>query len=171
MACCEHHELAVSRRTLLGAALGGGVLAAPMMSWAIEPGEHVAEALLLTCMDYRLLDAVSAWMTCQGLRDKYDHVVLAGAALGPTNDKYPDWAQTFWTHLDLSMKLHAIKKVIVLDHIDCGAYRLILGTTPETEPAAHVKHLEMIRGMIVERNRLPVDLALMKLDGTVRPIG
>lgn len=171
MSCCERHGPAVSRRSLLGAALGAGALATPVMSWAIAPGAHEAEALLLSCMDYRLMDAIGAWMTCQGLRDKYDHVVLAGAALGPTNDRYPDWAETFWTHLDLAVRLHEIKKVIVLDHMDCGAYKLILGTTPETEPAAHVRHLELIREMIVQRKGLPVQLALMNLDGTVRPIG
>lgn len=87
-----------------------------------------AEALLLSCMDYRLVDETERYMTNRGLRDKYDHVILAGASLGAMTDKYPSWNQTFWDHLDVSIKLHGIKKVIILDHRDCGAYKAILSS-------------------------------------------
>src|SRR3954467_6569167 len=62
-----------------------------------------AEVLLLSCMDYRLVDETERYMTNRGLRDKYDHVVLAGASLGAVTEKYPDWNKTFWDHLALAI--------------------------------------------------------------------
>lgn len=86
--------------------------------------DHEADALLLTCMDFRFFLKIAEMM--KGI--KYDHVILAGAALGvvvknPTclADK-ARWQDTFFDHLELATALHNIKKVIVLEHRDCGAY-------------------------------------------------
>ena len=45
-------------------------------------------------MDYRLMDDIERYMSGRGLRDKYDHIVLAGASLGAITDKYPKLAST-----------------------------------------------------------------------------
>lgn len=175
MSCCEHHA-GMSRRGVLGAALGMGILLAPSVTWANEP-VHDVEALLLTCMDYRLTGEVCEWMDGRGLSEDYDHVVLAGAALGATTDKYPAWSAAFWDHLGLAVKLHKIKRVIVLDHRDCGAYKQILGedlrNNPERELKVHSEWLYKLREQIAKRQlnpRLEVELALMSLDGSVLPI-
>lgn len=173
MRCCEHHA-ALSRRALLSGALGAGVLASTSMTWANEPG-HDVEALLLTCMDYRLTDEVCEWMDGRGLRGDYDHIVLAGASLGANTSRYRAWSRTFWNHLDLAVKLHSINRVIVLDHRDCGAYRLILGEDLKDDPVreleVHAKHLHGLRDLIVKHQPdLEVELALMSLDGTVTPV-
>ena len=88
--------------------------------------EFDAEVLLLTCMDFRLMHDVALYMQNRGLKGKYDHVVLASASLGVLAEKFPNWGQTFWQHLDISIKLHKIEKLIVMDHRDCGAYRMFL---------------------------------------------
>lgn len=176
MSCCERHA-ALSRRGVLGAALGMGALLGPRMAWASEPPLHDVEALLLTCMDYRLTGATTKWMDGRGLSEDYDHVVLAGAALGATTPKYPAWSATFWDHLGLAVQLHHIKRVIVLDHRDCGAYKQILGEdlarNPERELKVHTEWLHTLREQIAKRQlkpRLEVELALMSLDGSVLPI-
>ena len=125
--CCSRPAPAVSRRALVGTvALGGGA----SLIWTAAPGRARAaevDSLLLTCMDYRLENEILAYMDGRGLRDNYDHVVLAGASLGVLAKAKPGWGRTFWDHLDTAIQLHHIHRVIVLDHRDCGAYRLFLG--------------------------------------------
>jgi len=134
-----------------------------------------ADALLLSCMDYRLIDATGRYMTHHGLRNKYDHVVLAGASLGAITEKYPDWNRTFWDHLALAIELHAIHRVMVLDHRDCGAYKLILGEDfskdPKKETEAHAAQLKRLEELIKGKyEKLEVELLLMNLAGKVEHI-
>ena len=113
------------RRFLEVVALGGGVslLGLPTGSRAAAK----VDALLLSCMDYRLIHATERYMDGRGLKGKYDHVILAGASLGAITEKFPSWNKTFWEHLDVAIELHQVGKAILLDHRDCGAYNVILG--------------------------------------------
>ncbi len=133
------------------------------------------EMLLLSCMDYRLTDKIDAYMNARGLREKYDHVVLAGASLGALTPKHPAWGETFWSHLDVAMALHQVHRVMVLDHRDCGAYKVLLGEhtvkDAATELKSHVEQLYTLRRQIVSRHpKMEVELGLMALDGTVTQI-
>lgn len=86
--------------------------------------------LLLTCMDVRLLDEIFRFMDHDGLNNRYDHVILAGAALGAIGGcegSHAHWRRTFFDHLGVAHKLHQIKDVYILEHRDCGAYRDFLG--------------------------------------------
>lgn len=86
--------------------------------------------LLLTCMDLRLLDEVVQFMDHDGLTNRYDHVILAGAALGGLgggSKKHRHWKKTFFNHLKIAHQLHHIKDVYIIEHRDCGAYREFLG--------------------------------------------
>jgi hypothetical protein len=123
-------------------------------------------------MDFRLVAATVRYMASRGLTDKYDHIILAGAALGALTDKLPAWNQTFWDHVSLAIDLHKIHQVIVLDHRDCGAYKAILGEDfakdPAKETAMHATQLQRLGKMIKEKYpALEVALLLMALDGTV----
>jgi len=81
-----------------------------------------AKVLLLTCMDFRFFELVAKVMKDAGLEGRYDHVILAGAALGAVVRGKRHWHKTFFDHLELAEKLHSIRGVIVLEHRDCGAY-------------------------------------------------
>ena len=133
------------------------------------------EALLLSCMDYRLTDQTARYMAGRGLKDKYDHIILAGAALGALTEKFPAWNQTFWDHVGVASDLHKIRKIIVLDHRDCGAYKVLLGEDfakdPAKETAIHASHLKRLAKMIQEKYpALGVELLLMALNGKVEII-
>lgn len=135
-------------------------------------GRHGTEALLLTCMDYRLTDAVERYMSGRGMRDQYDQVILAGAALGATTAQRPAWNTTFWEHLDVAIQLHSIHKVMVMDHRDCGAFRVFLGEDfakdRAKETAIHTETLRDLAKQIHEKYpKLEVELLLMDLDGKV----
>jgi carbonic anhydrase len=134
-----------------------------------------AKALMLSCMDYRLVDDLAKFMEAEGLKDNYDHVVLAGASLGAVSDKFKDWHDTFWQHLDVAIKLHNIHEVIVIDHRDCGAYKLALGadavSTPEKETSAHTTALTEFAALVKSKHaKLEVKAYLMALDGTTETI-
>jgi len=83
---------------------------------------------------------------------KYDQFILAGAALGAETDKFPAWGTTFWEHVQVAIDLHGIKKIIVMDHRDCGAYKAILGldlaANPTQEFDAHAAQMRSLRADI-----------------------
>ncbi len=150
------------------------------MLLSATPLRHAAaagnvEALLLSCMDYRLVDDIVRYMDGRGMTNNYDHVVLAGASLGAITDKEPAWGETFWKHVEVAKALHHVKKVIVLDHRDCGAYKVFLGQDlkddPPKETAVHGEVLGRLGAKIREKHPdLEVELLLMALDGTVQKI-
>src|SRR4029077_12947096 len=109
------------------ATLGGGAALVGVVHPRHVLAAGTTDALLLSCMDYRLVSETERYMTDRGMKGKYDHVVLAGASLGAITDKYRAWGTTFREHLDVAIALHQVHKVIVLDHRDCGAYQTILG--------------------------------------------
>jgi hypothetical protein len=167
----------IPRRTFLQLAVLGGAatLLASMLPADLAGAAGNAEALLLSCMDYRLMDEIGRYMSARGLRDKYDHIVLAGAALGAVTDKYPAWNKTFWDHLGLAVDLHHIHNVIVMDHRDCCAYKVILGEDfardPVEEKKIHSEKLKALAQLINKQHpKLKVELLLMGLDGKVEPI-
>jgi|GEM_PF-1520002 len=92
-----------------------------------------ADWLLVNCIDCRYPHAIHEFMETHYQGQIYDHLVLAGASLATvkhyTHLKY--WAKTFREHVALSIKLHSIDGVLVLDHRTCGAY-VEFGLIPET---------------------------------------
>ena len=114
-----------------------------------DPG-HEADILLLTCMDFRFLLTITEKMK----EKKYDHVILAGAALGVVGGK-KHWHGTFFDHLGLAIELHGIHTVIVMEHRDCGAYGPppgfgLLPPKPDLdeERRVHCQQVEKLRSLI-----------------------
>jgi carbonic anhydrase len=139
----------------------------------VPTGTGQAEALLLSCIDYRLPGKIARYMEGRGLAANYDHVIFAGASLGVTNTVFPQWGQSFRDHLDLAIKLHGIRRVIILDHRECGSYRVIFGTnlSGDEEKAQHARELHRLAREIHEAYpSLEVETLLMALDGSVETV-
>jgi hypothetical protein len=168
----------VSRRKFLQlAVLSSGITLLTAMPGIRDAhaADGKAKTLLLSCMDYRLMDEIERYMLRLGLYHNYDHIVLAGASLGAITEKYPAWTRTFWDHLDLSVKLHDINTVIVMDHRDCGAYQMLLGEDyskdTQKETAVHTANLMRLKGMINGKYpQIEVQTLLMDLNGGVEVI-
>jgi hypothetical protein len=140
----------------------------------VPAGTGQADALLLSCIDYRLPGKIARYMEGRGLAANYDHVILAGASLGATNTVYPHWGKSFWDHLDLAIKLHSIRRVIILDHRECGSYRVIFGTnlSGDEEKAQHARELHRLaREIQAAYPQISVETLLMALDGSVETVG
>ena len=173
---CIQHAAHPRRSFLKLATFGAGaaLLSAGLPMPSARAGGQ-AEVLLLSCMDYRLLDDIARYMDGRGLTDKYDHVILAGASLGALVDAKPEWGATFWNHVDVAKDLHHIKKVMIIDHRDCGAYKVFIGPDTakdrETETRFHTEQLRKLADALAARHSdLSVELLLMSLDGTVEPV-
>jgi len=85
------------------------------------------EAMVLSCMDPRFQPKVYKYLKAKKLTGKYSAFTIAGAAIGVTHNKFKKWHSTFIDNLSTSIKLHKIKKIIVINHKDCGAAKMING--------------------------------------------
>ena len=84
-------------------------------------------AMVLSCIDPRFQPVVYNYLKRKKLIGKYSAFTIAGSAIGVTAPKFKKWRKTFWDNLETSIKLHKIKKLIVINHCDCGAARIING--------------------------------------------
>jgi carbonic anhydrase len=160
-----------ARRSFLRLLAGIGVTAAfdPVRLWAQKP---TYEAMLLSCIDPRFVDPVHSYMTARGLDGKYSQFTIAGAAIATEAKAFAAWRPAFWDNLATSIDLHKIKRVIAIDHRDCGAARIAYGaesianSLAETE--LHKRVLLAFRQDVGRRHpRLEVETGLMALDGSI----
>jgi len=85
------------------------------------------KAMVLSCIDPRFQPVVFNYLRKRKLKGKYSSFTIAGSAIGVTAQKFKKWHKTFWDNLETSIKLHKIKKLIVINHRDCGAAKIING--------------------------------------------
>ncbi len=83
------------------------------------------EAMVLSCIDPRFQKPVHKHLKDKKLTGKFSAFTIAGGSIGVTNDKFKKWHSTFWENLETSINLHKINKLIVLNHIDCGAAKIV----------------------------------------------
>jgi hypothetical protein len=80
-----------------------------------------------------MLDETVQFMNSLNLHNRYDQIALAGGAMGvhrlPENPTEPSatWWATFTAHLATAINEldRPIKDVFLLDHLDCGAYKVL----------------------------------------------
>ena len=129
--------------------------------------------LLISCIDFRLVDETERLMSqVFGLIDDYDQITLPGASLALVADQYPHWGKTINDIVDIALQLHNIKRIILLDHRDCGAYKLIQGSNGHHDHISETKqHKEvMLKAKKVLQDKFPklkIYTLLLGLDGKV----
>ena len=82
-------------------------------------------AMVLSCMDPRFQPIVNNYLKKRKLNGKYSAFTIAGSAIGVTASKFKKWHKSFWDNIHISIKLHKIKKLIVINHQDCGAAKMM----------------------------------------------
>lgn len=74
---------------------------------------HHCDAIVITCMDFRFQKYIEEWEK-ENLGDyQFDRIALGGAC----HDFFAILKQ-----IDISIRLHDIKKVVIINHEECGAY-------------------------------------------------
>jgi hypothetical protein len=166
-----------NRRQFLRHLVGTGILAtASLIDPAVARAEKkIPKALVLSCIDYRILEAERYFLSLQNLGGQYDWTALAGASLALSGMPHQYDAEAFWDQLDISYRLHHIQKVIILDHEDCDVYRYkidpSLTSNPELELTTHNEYLS--RAYWAIRDRYPdlnIELYFVKLNTEVKQI-
>ena len=162
-----------SRREFMRLA-GGAVLfsSVGLMASGVQAASGNYEAMVLSCIDPRFQDLVNKKHASDGLSGKYSAFTIAGASIGVVAPAFKDWSKTFWENLGASIQLHNIKKVIVVNHRDCGAAKIAYGeakvATPDIERETHKEALLEFKRQLQEKfPALGTQLGLMALDGTV----
>ena len=104
-----------------------------------------ASAMILTCIDPRFGDIVSDYIENVGLWGDHDQCSLAGCSLGyNTGLKRPInccWMETFDDQIELAIKLHHIHTIILVDHLDCGAYKAFYELEKDDNVSLHLINL------------------------------
>jgi hypothetical protein len=168
--CCQ-----INRRRFLQSILAGGISTAILSSASDARAEKTAKALVLSCIDFDILEAERYFLSLQNLSNQYDLTALAGASLALTGLPHPADAEAFWDQLDLSYRLHRIQKVMIFDHQDCTAYAdkidPKLSQDRDREQKVHADYLNRAYRAIRDRYRdLNIELYFITLNAEVKPV-
>jgi len=103
-------------------------------------------------MDFRLPEELIKFMRERGLLGDCDLPGLAGAAKTIADPTAPEHQATAMDQIDLAVRLHGVRTVILMNHTDCGAYGgKEAFTTGEQERKRHTVDLKKARGIILRR--------------------
>jgi carbonic anhydrase len=171
-ACCgELFRGAVSRRVFVSgtAALGAMALLRPSFVFAAE-GKY--DAMVLSCIDPRMQEPLRPYTRRRQLTGKVSQFIIAGAAIAVVAEPFKDWHKAFWDNLGTSIQLHRIKRVIAIDHRDCGAAKIAYGAdkvaNPKIETETHRAAMTEFRNQVTQRHpELKVEIGLMALNGRI----
>ena len=160
-----------SRRHVLTGASTLAAFAALQPFMAFAAGGNY-EAMVLGCIDPRLQQPVSKYTAKRHLTGKYSQFVIAGAAIGVVAEPFKDWRKAFWDNLATSLQLHHIKRVIAIDHRDCGAAKIAYGpekvSDRKIETETHRTAMAEFRKQVMERHpELKVETGLMAINGKI----
>src|SRR3989344_6384455 len=113
---------------------------------------HSCQAIIVTCIDFRLQEYIDNWIDKKFIPKTFDRVAFAGGVLN---------LDTVLKQIGIAVNLHHIKKVVLINHEDCGAY----GKTGTPE-----KHEQDLKKAEIKIKKLfpdlEVNLYYLHLDGT-----
>lgn len=128
---------------------------------------HTCQALVISCMDFRLHDALRQWADAKYGPTGYDLVHLAGGAGACLKD---DSQAVVLKQIELSQKLHSMTEVVLVNHWDCGAYggSAAFNNDVDAERGQYDHDLQTVGTLIRERwpNLMTIE-AIEQLDGNV----
>ncbi len=112
---------------------------------------HTCKAIMFQCMDFRLTSQIRDWLDKEGLMGNCDIVSAAGAGKEIFDGSQHN-RDFLLKQIELSIKLHNSKQVILLHHSQCGAYNSSYNfATPEEEKIKQASDLMEIEKIIKER--------------------
>ena len=129
------------------------------------------KAMVLSCIDPRFQPIVYTYLKKKGLNGKYSFFTIAGSAIGVTANKFKRWHNVFWDNFETSVRLHNIKKLIVINYRDCGAAKIINGKkefSKINETIVHKNSFQKIKKIFKKKYpKLSVELKIISLNSKV----
>ena len=130
------------------------------------------KAMVLSCIDPRFQPIVYNYLKKRKLMGKYSAFTIAGSALGVTANRFKKWHKVFWENFDTSVKLHKIKKLIVINHRDCGAAKIINGKkefSSINESKVHKASFQKLKKIFKKKYpKLKIELKLVSLNKKIQ---
>lgn len=118
--------------------------------------DHNAEAIIITCIDFRLQESINNWISQNFAPKTFDRVAIAG---GVKN------LDIILGQIEIAHRLHRIKKVVLINHEDCGAYG------EEGTKEKHEQDLKAAKAKILSKfPDLLVETYYLKLNGTFKAV-
>jgi len=117
---------------------------------------HTCDAFVVSCIDFRFQKYIKNWLEKNFKNKTYDYVGFAGSTKN---------LEIIMGQLDISVRLHCIKEVVLIHHEECGAYGA------ESTHDRHVTDLNKAKSIILEKYpNLSVSLYYLHLDGEFKKI-
>ena len=130
------------------------------------------KAMVLSCIDPRFQPIVFNYLKKKKLTGKYSSFTIAGSSIGVTTNKFKRWHKVFWKNFDISVKLHKIKKLIVINHRDCGVAKIINGKkefSSINEIKIHKNSFQKIKKIFKKKYpKLKIELKLISLNKKIQ---
>ena len=130
------------------------------------------KAMVLSCMDPRFQPLVYNYLKKKKLIGRYSAFTIAGSAIGVTHNKFKKWHSVFIENLSTSIKLHKIEKLIVINHTDCGAAKIVNGKNEFNslnEDRIHKLSFNKLKKIINKKfPKLKIDLNLMSINRKIQ---
>jgi carbonic anhydrase len=130
------------------------------------PNNASATIFVIACIDPRYTAALETYLVATlGLTTTYDLFVLAGASLGGSltaNGSGPgqcaivstnnNWRTALQDHIQVAIALHNVQQILIVDHLDCGAYT---ACGQSDSIASHKAKFEQLSALIRNTNYIP----------------
>lgn len=84
--------------------------------------DHTCDALVLSCIDFRFHQLLTDYVRRDLGISRFDLVALAGGAKNLASPAKKGYKEAVLDNIDIAIRLHGIKGVILTNHMDCGAY-------------------------------------------------
>lgn len=114
--------------------------------------KHDCTTVIFHCIDFRFAADIKAYLEKENLTGDVDIVSIAGCVKNLVAPAKETDVEFVMRQLDISKRLHAVCKVVLMNHTDCGAYggRKAFESA-EAERARHAADLERAKAMILAK--------------------
>ncbi|KKS65222.1 hypothetical protein A3A14_02600 [Candidatus Daviesbacteria bacterium RIFCSPLOWO2_01_FULL_43_38] len=117
---------------------------------------HSCDAAIVTCIDFRFQPFINKWIADNFQPRTYDRIAFAGGVFN---------LDFLMQQIEISHRLHHIKRVVLINHEDCGAYG------EEGTDEKHAEDLKNTATRIKENSpEMEVDSYYLHLDGNFEKI-
>lgn len=117
---------------------------------------HGCKTTIVTCIDFRFQEYINKWIARNFALKTFDRVALAGGVFD---------LEYVLKQIEISHRLHHIKKVILINHEGCGAYGI------EGTHERHIMDLGEAKRKIEDSlEKLDIETYYLHLDGTFEKV-
>ena len=127
---------------------------------------HVTcQNLVINCVDFRIQKSICDWLEKRDLTGDYDHLCTAGGIQDLVRPCVLT-TEALFKEITLSCNLHQVKRIILINHENCGAYGDALEAGSAKEQETHHADLSQAKALINEHwPQIEVETWFYQLNG------